>query len=43
MSLLSIRRERREAHLGPTRPPNIWKLLIGLAMVLILAWYLGQW
>ena len=43
MSLLSIRRERREDHRGPHRPPNLWKLLIGLAIVAILVWYLGQW
>jgi hypothetical protein len=43
MSLLSIRRERREEHRGPNRPPNLWKLLVGLAIVLFLLWYLGQW
>jgi hypothetical protein len=43
MSLLSIRRERREEHRGPNRPPNLWKLLVGLAIVVFLLWYLGQW
>ncbi|MEX0907750.1 MAG: hypothetical protein WD054_05425 [Gemmatimonadota bacterium] len=43
MSLLSIRRERRAEHRGPDRPPNLWKLLIGLVMVVILLWYLAQW
>lgn len=43
MSLLKIRRERQDGLKGPRRPPNTWKLIIGLAMLAILAWYLGQW
>ena len=42
MSLLSIRRERREEHRGPDRPPQLWKLLLGLAVVAVLLWYLSQ-
>ena len=42
MSLLQIRRERKEGAGGPNRPPRLWKLLIGLAVVLYLIWYLGQ-
>ncbi|HSJ13695.1 MAG TPA: hypothetical protein VK939_04725 [Longimicrobiales bacterium] len=42
MSLLHIRRERKAGSGGPTRPPNLWKLLIGLAAVLYMIWYLGQ-
>ncbi|HUF49238.1 MAG TPA: hypothetical protein VMN60_00280 [Longimicrobiales bacterium] len=42
MSLLSIRRERREEHRGPNRPANLWKLLVGLAIVAVLFWYLGR-
>jgi hypothetical protein len=42
MSLLSIRRERRDAHQGPNRPPRMWKLLLGLCAVIALLWYLRQ-
>lgn len=42
MSLLQIRRERKESWGGPTRPPSLWKMLIGLALVLYLIWYLAQ-
>ncbi|HEX6309226.1 MAG TPA: hypothetical protein VFZ69_13610 [Longimicrobiales bacterium] len=42
MSLLSIRRERREGHRGPDRPPRLWKLILGLCIVIALLWYLGQ-
>lgn len=43
MSLLSIRRERREEHRGPNRPPQMWKLLLGLCIVAALIWYLSQY
>jgi hypothetical protein len=43
MSLLSIRRERREAHRGPHRPPRLGKLLVGAAVAVFLIWYLSQW
>jgi len=42
MSLISIRRERRQEAGGPTRPPRLWKLLIGLAIVVYLIWYLSR-
>jgi hypothetical protein len=42
MSLLQIRRERKEGAGGPTQPPRLWKLLIGLVVVLYLIWYLAQ-
>jgi hypothetical protein len=42
MSLLSIRRERRDHHRGPNRPPHLSRLLIGFALVLILIWYLSR-
>ena len=42
MSLLTIRRERREARNGPHRPPQLWKLLLGLGVVAALLWYLTQ-
>jgi|NGEPerStandDraft_5_1074534.scaffolds.fasta_scaffold137276_2 hypothetical protein len=41
MSLLRIRRERKEESMGPVRPPRITKLLIGLAIVLLAIWYLS--
>jgi hypothetical protein len=42
MSLLSIRRERREEHRGPSRPPRLWRLIVGFFLVLLLIWYLAQ-
>jgi hypothetical protein len=42
MSLLSIRRERRNEHRGPNRPPRLWRLIIGLIIVAVLLWYLGR-
>lgn len=42
MSLLSIRRERRDQHRGPNRPPRLWRLVIGFILVLLLVWFLGQ-
>lgn len=42
MSLLRIRRERREAYFGPNRPPRLWKLVLGLAVVIAILWYLTQ-
>lgn len=40
MSLLSIRRERREEQRGPHRPAHLWKLLLGFAIVIVAFWYL---
>jgi hypothetical protein len=42
MSLLSIRRERRNEHRGPNRPPRLWRLIMGLIIVAVLLWYLGR-
>jgi hypothetical protein len=42
MSLLSIRRERRDEHRGPNRPPRLWRLIAGFVLVLLLFWYLGR-
>ena len=41
MSLIRIRRERKEQSIGPFRPPNLRKLLAGLAIVLLAIWYLS--
>ena len=42
MSLIEIRRERKQFSGGPTRPPSLWKMLLGLAMVSFLIWYLSR-
>jgi hypothetical protein len=42
MSLIRVRRERREEHRGPNRPPRLWRLILGLIIVLLLLWYLRQ-
>lgn len=42
MSLIRIRRERRELGGSPVRPPSLWKLLLGLAAVAYLIWYLSR-
>ena len=43
MSLLQIRRERKESMGdGPTEPPRLWKLVVGLAIVIYLIWFLSQ-
>jgi len=41
MSLLEIRRERKAEAGGPIRPPRLWKLLLGMAVVAYLLWVLG--
>jgi hypothetical protein len=43
MSLIRVRRERREEHRGPNRPPRLWRLLLGFILVLLLLWYLRQY
>lgn len=42
MSLIRLRRERKAASPGPFRPPSLWKLLAGLALVVLLIWYLSR-
>lgn len=42
MSLIRIRRERRELGHRVKRPPSLLKLLILLFLVLGLIWYLGR-
>jgi hypothetical protein len=42
MSLIRVRRERREEHRGPNRPPRLWRLILGFIIVLLLLWYLRQ-
>jgi hypothetical protein len=42
MSLLNIRRERREEYRGPNRPPRLWRLVVGFIIVLLLLYYLAQ-
>lgn len=42
MSLLRIRRERREQTGGSIQPPSLWKLLLGLAAVILAIWWLSR-
>jgi hypothetical protein len=43
MSLLSVRRERRESGFGAARRgARLWKLTGALVFVLLLFWYLGR-
>jgi hypothetical protein len=42
MSLIEIRRERKQGMGGPTRPPKLWKLLVALAAVVYTIWYLTR-
>ena len=41
MSLIRIRRERKEESIGPFRPPRLGKLLVALVLVLLAIWYLS--
>jgi hypothetical protein len=43
MSLLRIRRERKEQSTGPYKPPKLRKLLVGLVLVLLAIWYLSTY
>jgi hypothetical protein len=42
MSLIRIRRERKQESIGPFRPPRLGRLLVGLALALFLIWYLSR-
>jgi len=43
MSLIEVRRQRKNlAGSNPTRPPRMWKLVLALAGVLYVIWYLGR-
>lgn len=42
MSLIRIRRERRDGAAGMKKPPALWKLVALLILVIILIWYLGR-
>lgn len=41
MSLIQIRRERKDQSIGPFRPPRLGRLLAGLILVLLAIWYLS--
>ena len=43
MSLIELRRERREQGGGRLRPPALWKLLAALLAVLLAIWYLSRY
>lgn len=42
MSLIKVRRERKETTIGPGRPPNLWGLVAKLALILLLIYSLGR-
>jgi hypothetical protein len=42
MSLLRVRRDRRNEHRGPNTPPRLWRLILGFVLVILLLWYLGR-
>lgn len=42
MSLIRVRRERKEAFDGPGKPPRLWLQIAKLAVVLLLIYYLGR-
>jgi hypothetical protein len=42
MSLMRIRRDRKELGMRTRRPPSLLRLLLFLALVLGLIWYLGR-
>ena len=42
MSLIEIRRDRKSQMGGPSRPPSLWRLLLTLAVVAFLIWYLSR-
>jgi hypothetical protein len=42
MSLIRIRRERRDDAPGPAKPPRLWKQVVVLVLVLVLMWYLRR-
>jgi hypothetical protein len=42
MSLIRVRRERKETIIGPGRPPRLWVQVAKLAVVLAGIYYLGQ-
>lgn len=41
MSLIRIRRERKQESIGPFRPPRLGRLLVGLILALLAIWYLS--
>lgn len=41
MSLIRVRRERKQQSTGSVRPPRLRRLLVGLAVVLAAIWYLS--
>jgi len=42
MSLIKVRRERKEAYDGPGKPPKVWVQIAKLVVVLLLIYYLGR-
>lgn len=42
MSLIRIRRERKQATAGPSRPTRVWKLIAALILVILILYYLRR-
>jgi hypothetical protein len=42
MSLIEIRRDRKQGAAAGARPPRLWKMLLALAVILYLLWYLER-
>lgn len=42
MSLIKVRRERKETIVGPWRPPRLWVQVVQLAVVVLGIFYLGR-
>jgi len=42
MSLIELRRERRDQGGARIRPPGLWKLTAALVLVLLAIWYLSR-
>jgi hypothetical protein len=42
MSLIRVRRERKEGMGAPGRPPRLWKQVATLAIILLILYYLSR-
>ena len=42
MSLIGLRRERRQQGGGRLRPPALWKLVAAFVLVMLAIWYLSR-
>jgi hypothetical protein len=42
MSLIRVRRERKEGIVGPGKPPRLWVQVVKLAVVVFVIYYLSR-